>query len=197
MPAKTVHDIPVDVVVEFRRHRNEISIETVTMDGNHYHLDDGERILFGIRGEKIVDPMTNALFLRITNSLAHEGFGPLAYDLMIELGSEEPFQGVITGTGLSEDSRAVWMYYLDRREDVSRVRLSDDHPWFLQGIIDKDFPFVWRKECEVLSQVLQFPNTVQVTGTEGIPTVEISSDEVDEQLESVFAAMDAEREKSE
>lgn len=196
MPAKTVHDIPEDVVVEFRRHRNEISIETVTVEGNHYHLDDGERLLFGIRGEKIVDPITNALFLRITNSLAHEGFGPLAYDLMIELGSEEPLQGVITGTGLSEDSRAVWMYYLDRREDVSRVRLTDNHPWFLQGIIDRDFPFVWRKNCEILPKVLQLPNTVQVTGTEGIPTVEISSDEVDEQLESVFAAMDAESGRS-
>ena len=57
----------------------------------------------------------------VASSQAHEGFGPLLYDLAIELtGGLVPDR-----TQVSNSARDVWKYYNDQRDDVKKVQLDD------------------------------------------------------------------------
>ena len=57
----------------------------------------------------------------VTNSQAHEGFGPLLYDLAIELsGGLVPDRTVV-----SNAARDVWDYYYTARPDVKAIQLDD------------------------------------------------------------------------
>ena len=63
----------------------------------------------------------------ISYSLADKGYGPLLYDVAIEIASMDPSTSGLTPdrTNLSADAFKVWKKYLTIRPDVEKVQLDD------------------------------------------------------------------------
>lgn len=192
MPAMSYTDIPNDAKLQIRflpnRTPKEVWVEAVDHDGNLYHRDGAERSLMGIKAEVLVDPHSGRGLWRVTNSFAEKGFGPLVYDIMMELASLEDRIGLATGTGLTQDSTNVWKYYLEHRNDV--IRLSE-HNEFVMSVLDKGFPFVWRKDNNILA-VLEAAGKIEwIEGDADIlATLEQSDSEEDEQLNRLLEELD-------
>ena len=63
--------------------------------------------------------------MMVSHSQADQGWGPLLYDLAIELATERA-GGLISDRGsVSEEARAVWDYYLANRGDTTGIQLDD------------------------------------------------------------------------
>ena len=61
----------------------------------------------------------------VSNSRAEQGWGPLLYDIAIELATEMG-GGLMADRGsVSGEARAVWDYYLANRGDVTGIQLDD------------------------------------------------------------------------
>lgn len=92
---------------------------------------------------------------------AQQGYGPFLYDLAIEYATQNG-DGVVPATGIktikringtfhyggenSDDSRAVWKYYYERRYDVTHHDLpqtfDNDVPNYLKAIYKKPLNFI-------------------------------------------------------
>ena len=115
-------------------------IESVQPDGELY-LHDGISPLILMQLDVFLDPESKKIIYRDAAALACPGFGPLMYDLAVELASSGG-GGLMTGTGLNENSMPVWEFYRDHRKDVKIIQFSADHPWWkIHPQIDPDFPF--------------------------------------------------------
>jgi len=63
--------------------------------------------------------------MMVSHSSATQGWGPLLYDLAMELATETA-GGLIADRGsVSEEARAVWDYYLANRGDTTGIQLDD------------------------------------------------------------------------
>jgi len=155
MPSKTLDDLPEDVMIEVRTlpKQHEIWIEAVDEDGELYFLEGEERNLFGVKVELLTDPQSGKRVWRVLHSMASQGWGPFVYDVALEVASDEDRDGLVTGTGLTDDSKAVWDFYRDHRSDVKRRPLAEDHQWIVSGKVDAGFPFVWTKPLEMFPKL--------------------------------------------
>jgi len=61
----------------------------------------------------------------VTKSMAPIGFGPLLYDVALELATEAGSGIMADRKCVSLSARDVWKYYRDRRPDVEAVQLDD------------------------------------------------------------------------
>ena len=75
------------------------------------------------RQARDVGPCGGAMM--VSHSSATQGWGPLLYDLAMELATETA-GGLIADRGsVSDEARAVWDYYLANRGDTTGVQLDD------------------------------------------------------------------------
>lgn len=186
MPKKTIDDLPNDVQIEIRTFpkNNEIWIEAVNAFGEAYWLDGEERVLFGLKAEKWVDPASGKEVWRVINTEATQGWGPFVYDLAMEVASSDGRDGLLTGTGLTLDSTGVWEYYRAKRPDVLKKNFSKGHPWMTKGIVDADFPFLWSKEPDLFPKLEQLG---KISKKHGAFEVEVKPDDaLDDQLKKLF-----------
>lgn len=190
MPALSHTNLPTDAKIQIRtlthRFPHEVWIEAVDSKGELYHRDVSRNLL-GIKAEICVEPMSGKQVLRVTNSMAEKGFGPLAYDLMMELASSNDFIGLITGTGLTPDSTKIWKHYVEHRKDVIRISV----PVSLQGKTDKSFPYLWQKKVTILPQLEVAGKIERIEGDADIlGSIEIGTPEEDEQLQQLLDDLD-------
>jgi hypothetical protein len=60
---------------------------------------------------------------------ARHGYGPLLYDLLLELAHLSGASGVVPDrSGVSDEAERVWDHYAERRSDVETSPLPDDYP---------------------------------------------------------------------
>ena len=77
----------------------------------------------GPRQARELGPCGGAMM--VSHSSATQGWGPLLYDLAMELATERA-GGLIADRGsVSDEARAVWDYYLANRGDTTGIQLDD------------------------------------------------------------------------
>ena len=167
--------------------KGEIWIEAVNATGEPYYLPGDERRLLGIILEIVQHSGRKSL--RFTNSEASHGFGPLVYDLAMELASSDEFGGLCTGTGTSPEADALWEQYRRHRQDVTFTELAKDNPLITAGVIVPEYAFLCTKKRALLTELEQSGKIANVEGTKDISsTIADSEDdeEVDEQLKKLL-----------
>ena len=63
--------------------------------------------------------------MMVSHSQADQGWGPLLYDLAIELATERAGGLIADRSSVSREARDVWNYYMNNRSDVEGVQLDD------------------------------------------------------------------------
>lgn len=198
MPAKKYTDIPSDAKIQIRTISNripkEVQIEAVDSNGDLIH-GKGDRQLLGIKAEIFVEPTSKKEVWRVTNSLAEKGYGPLAYDLMMELASSGENIGMITGTGLTAESTNIWRHYVEHRNDVTKAAITESSVLGpLHSKVDVKFPFIWRKTATILPLLEAAGKIQRIEGEDDIlASIEQYPMEEDEQLQRLFDADEEEQ----
>lgn len=78
MRTKQIEDLPADALIELRRlFEDEIKIEAINAENSPYYKPCRERRLLGLRLKILQSPNTGQNFLRVENTEAEDGFGPL------------------------------------------------------------------------------------------------------------------------
>jgi hypothetical protein len=188
MPAKTLADLPDDAIIEVRTHDNgRVDIMAVNDQNETYYLLGEDTHLLGIQIEKKTNPVTGQEMCRSLSCTARHGFGPLGYDLAIEFASSNGRCGLLTGTGLNENSKPVWEFYRDKRPDVIHTAFAPDHPWLKSRFCDPEFPFALTKPVLLFPQLEASGRIKYVHGSSDLlPEALDLDDQVDEQLEKLF-----------
>ena len=188
MPAKTLEDLPADARIEVRTYDNG-TVDIMALNGQNepYCLPGEGTHLLGISIEKKIDPVTGREMCRSLSCAARHGFGPLAYDLAIEFASSNGRGGLLTGTGLNENSKPVWEFYRDKRPDVTHTDFAADHPWVKSRFCDPEFPFALRKPVQLLPKLEASGRIKYVDGlSDLLPEALDLDDQVDEELRKLF-----------
>jgi hypothetical protein len=131
--AKGPADLPDGVYVSVEKHPSEksYSIRYVNEEGKSPGKSHGLKGTIVIEEPQLVDEYPcNGAFM-IGWSAASSGFGPLLYDVAMEIATMFGGGLVSDRTIVSTDAQAVWSYYLNRRTgrisgDVTATQLDDE-----------------------------------------------------------------------
>jgi hypothetical protein len=154
-PARTVDELPDDVTVGVVEDFDEVENRIVSF--TVYYADTEGHPLPSSR-DSITDPRPERFFsgaVRVENkplceafevvyAIAAPGWGPLLYDVALELASEYGGGLMSDRWSLSDDACRVWMHYLKHRPDVQHRPLQWTTP------ADPDRPsseWLWRQRC--------------------------------------------------
>ncbi len=61
----------------------------------------------------------------VSYSTASDGWGPLLYDIAIELATLNGSGLIADRESVSEDAEGVWRHYMNRRSDVASLQMDD------------------------------------------------------------------------
>lgn len=108
---RTVKDLPDDWYVEITGSLSNLGI---------YLLDGDDNTVGSLDIHRTGD------FLQINEIQARQGWGPLLYDLAMEVANEFNDEGLMPDrSSVSREARAVWEHYLNRRSDVEATLLPE------------------------------------------------------------------------
>lgn len=141
--AKGPADLPDGVYVSVEKHPSEksYSIRYVNEEGKSPGKSHGLKGTIVIEEPQLVDEYPcNGAFM-IGWSAASSGFGPLLYDVAMEVATMFGGGLVSDRTIVSTDAQAVWSYYLNRRTgrisgDVDATQLDNEDDSFNNGTDD-------------------------------------------------------------
>jgi len=103
------------------------------------HREDEFRRV-GILVMKTPDPSQclSAFEVERTNTRQAPGFGPLLYDIAMEIAGEEGIMG--DRMLVSDDAERVWRFYLNSRPDVKAIQLDRNYPEQFTDTEEDDCP---------------------------------------------------------
>lgn len=108
---KTPSDLPEGWYVEISGSLSNVGI---------YLLDDSDNTVGSL------DIHRTGNFLQINGIQARQGWGPLLYDLALEVANEFDDEGLMPDRSMvSREAQAVWGHYLNRRSDVEATPLPE------------------------------------------------------------------------
>lgn len=125
-PAKTVADLPAGVVVKLMQDASEIRATLVRRASAGWEpLRTKYGMAVGIYAYKAwwQRGKRNPFIVRLAE--APKGFGPLLYDVVMEAAGASGLTS--DRSEVSDDARAVWQHYMDRRPDVRSEITKVDH----------------------------------------------------------------------
>jgi hypothetical protein len=157
---KTVNDLPLGARVEIKGNRNGKKMGIFLIFP--YKEDEFRRV--GILVMKTPDPSQclSAFEIERTNTRQAPGFGPLLYDIAMELAGKN---GIMADRFLVSDySEKVWQFYFENRADVRAVQLDRDYPAQFTEPEDDDcsqgaFDYIYQKSFFGPTPSLQDVNT--------------------------------------
>ena len=170
MPAKTITDLPNDVLVCITKSGNSMTIEAVNSEREVFTAENGD-VLFQMLLHRYQEPDTGKLIWQDTSVAAVHGFGPFVWDIGIEISCVAGMMGLFTGTGLNEESTPLWQFYVDHREDVLKTRFREDHPWCRTNsppVIDPKFPYILSKEPTIINALRAANRLIVVNADQSI-----------------------------
>ena len=103
-------------------------------------------------GEIYIKPVRSSMgncldAFMVANVMASEGYGPLLYDIAMELATENGGGLMADRSSVTGEARAVWEYYMNNRDDVMAMQLDDAMDSFDNGpeddcdqMLSKDWP---------------------------------------------------------
>lgn len=181
--AKTPDDLPSGYYVATQR--SDLGIDVMITD-KHGEPVPGARAIHGdfaaYAGGHQGGPTLNAYV--VSGAGATQGWGPMLYDVMMELAHEDGGRGLAPDRGIvSTDAEKVWKYYLEKRPDITHKQLdfpvghdyhitptqSDDSGVQMQfdGIYDKNPKIAEKARKNYLASPLS-----KVYFTHGTPTLD-------------------------
>lgn len=124
MPAKTIKDLPSDCFIKIIQNEHTFYLYYCNRDGTPYQFNNKDlgKISFEL------DPTSvGKNVYSVFSSISQKGFGPLLYDLSMELVNK-----ITNGKGylksdplaVSKDALNVWNYYDKNRSDVQKKQLD-------------------------------------------------------------------------
>jgi len=128
--AKTPTDLPWDVFITIDKGDINASyaIYYSDEDGNELKYNNGK----GIAGAVVLEkppyskkhPCNKGYMVAFSD--AAEGYGPLLYDVAMEIATIEGGGMISDRLSVSDDAYGVWEYYLNKRSDVKNSQLDDE-----------------------------------------------------------------------
>jgi hypothetical protein len=126
----------------------------------------------------------------VDQARAKDGWGPLLYDLAMEVATH--FGGGLRPhfRNVSPDAYEVWKKYFHERQDVEHSPLDKDAPWKHDEATHPELRFVYKKETDVAEQLkelkrLWLPEYRQEKAEEEIEHGE-PDPELDEQIKNLL-----------
>lgn len=119
---KGPRDLPADLVVSVQEAQDQIGCIFVDLGRKGAFWWDGP-------GGRIVLEKTRWNLWEIVSVEAEHGYGPLLYDLAMELAWLNGVEGILPDrSGVSDAAERVWIYYEGTRSDVTRKPIPADYP---------------------------------------------------------------------
>ena len=133
--AITVEDLPEDV----RIHIEAISEDEIQIS---YAYEDGNLHRYGYINLDTFVPMDSSFpclkAMMVAYVKAEKGYGPLLYDIAIELATMKAGGLVADRTIVSDDAYNVWDYYDNKRSDVKIIQLDNPEGELTPDFMDDD-----------------------------------------------------------
>ena len=136
--AKGIADLPDGVYVAVEKHPAEksYSIRYVNEEGKSPKKSHGFRGTIVIEEPQLVDEYPCEGAYMISWAAASDGYGPLLYDVAMEVATMFGGGLVSDRTIVSTDAQRVWRYYLKNRSDVESSQLDNEDDSFNNGTED-------------------------------------------------------------
>ena len=133
--AFTPEDLPDDLKIKIHDDGDLFEIEIVKKTKGYTHDGSGwikSSVYSNVGGEiqtyKISNPGSGNCLgaYMVSYASASDGWGPLLYDIAIELATQKGSGLIADRESVSADAEAVWRHYLDRRSgDVESLQMDD------------------------------------------------------------------------
>ena len=122
-------DLPEDHYISYDTSGNSIAVVVVDYDGDIIRDEDGEPFAtlyaeYADEGYDKEGPCLGSYIIK--NTRAEDGFGPLIYDVAMELATSMGAYLTADRQSVSREAYRVWKYYLENRDDVSWDQM-DNH----------------------------------------------------------------------
>jgi len=136
--AKGIADIPDGVYVSVEKHpsENSYTIRYVNEEGKNPRKSHGFRGTIVIEEPQLADQYPCEGAYMISWSAASDGYGPLLYDVAMEVATMFGGGLVSDRTVVSTDAQRVWRYYMKNRSDVESSQLDNEEDYFENGTED-------------------------------------------------------------
>lgn len=136
--AKGIADLPDGVYVSVEKHPSEDSytIRYVNEEGANPKRTHGFRGTIVIEEPNLADEYPCDGAYMISWAVASDGYGPLLYDVAMEVATLIGGGLVSDRTIVSTEAQAVWRYYLKNRSDVESSQLDNEDDSFKNGTED-------------------------------------------------------------
>ena len=136
--AKGPADLPDGVFVSVEKHpaENSYTIRYVNEEGKNPRKSHGFRGTIVIEEPNLADEYPCEGAYMISWSAASDGYGPLLYDVAMEVATLVGGGLVSDRTIVSTDAQRVWRYYLKNRSDVESSQLDNEEDYFENGVED-------------------------------------------------------------
>jgi len=136
--AKGIADIPDGVFVSVEKHpsENSYTIRYVNDEGKNPRKSHGFKGTVVIEEPQLVDDYPCEGAFMISWTAASHGYGPLLYDVAMEVATLAGGGLVSDRTIVSTDAQRVWRYYLNNRTDVQNSQLDNEDDSFQNGTED-------------------------------------------------------------
>ena len=136
--AKGIADLPDGLYIAVEKHpsENSYTIRYVNEEGKSPRYSHGFRGTIVIEEPQLVDAYPCEGAYMISWSAASDGYGPLLYDVAMEVATMFGGGLVSDRTIVSTDAQAVWRYYLKNRSDVESSQLDNEDDSFKNGTED-------------------------------------------------------------
>ena len=141
--AFTVDDLPDDLFIRIRNDGEMFDVTMVkkikgyTSDGTGYL--PANQAWGGIKGEiqayKISNPSSGNCLdaFMVSWAGASDGWGPLLYDIAIEVATQNGSGLIADRESVSDEARGVWDFYRNNRKDVNNIQLDNLEDFFENG----------------------------------------------------------------
>lgn len=133
--AITVEDLPEDIHIKI----DQISEDEIQIS---YVEDDGSGAGLGSMTIDTVVPLASDFpclkAMMVAHVKAEKGYGPLLYDIAIELATMKAGGLVADRTIVSDDAYDVWEYYVENRSDVKIIQLDNPEGELTPDFMDDD-----------------------------------------------------------
>lgn len=135
MPAKTHSELPSKSTIDCLK----------TLGGYRITIqrDEIDRAL-----GQITLQATNDLW-RVLEVAADDGWGPMLYDIAMELATVNDAQLACNELKITPDAEAIWQFYLDERQDVVTSPLPENE----RSALGRPLRFGWQKQPVLISKL--------------------------------------------
>ena len=134
--AKGIADLPDGVYVSVEKHpmsEDSYTIRYVNEEGVNPRKSHGFRGTIVIEEPNLADEYPCEGAYMISWAVASDGYGPLLYDVAMEVATLIGGGLVSDRTIVSTDAQRVWRYYLKNRSDVESSQLDNEEDYFENG----------------------------------------------------------------